>query len=1124
MTSIPRLERILVARSLICSLRLVLVVTGLSALPSTAQLRFLPGDLGVVPSMSSQTSPALSQGGDKVLVVWTDNRANPYGSYEYETSQDIYGMRFDSIGNQLDPTPIPIATFQGAQETPKVSWNGTNWLVVFSSTTLGGTGYYYQKGLACVRVAPSGEVLDTQPIPLHGLKSDSGQHWDVASDGNNWVVVCQGTSASNGIVTLRISSSGIVLDPSNRLIVQATYYGRFNFRLAYANGVFMVVFDDLYLNGRNTTAYVRFDQSLALMDFAPVRILDYPASAFCSNGNGFYMVSLRQMPNGSMRVNGNRVNTGGQKLDGDGVDISAGFEPQYAWDPFLAWTGSEWRITWGSSSTLRMASVNVSGAVVNPGGLAVPGLLSGPIAATTDGGLQTAWSVFQNGSFDVQGSHILALGSTTGNTDLSIGAPAQLRSDSATNGNGYMIVFRSSDSAGARVMAQPLDSAGNPLAQQPIVLYSGANVNGPTYPNVAWTGTSYMVSWGNGATIYAQRLNPDGTKIDSSPFVVMSGYFGPSDLAVSGDTVLVLGRKAFQNGQIITVFGTRVRASDATVLDATPLSLGGTYVAASPAVVELGGKYLVAYHSNATHDNPACMTVGVFVPVLGSAGAPFNIHGSFSTAGGNGIFEVGLASNGSVAMMVQSQELTSGVENDMLCRLIDSNGTVSAVRNLTPWEGNQYRPRVAWDGRNFVIVYQEQKNRATYWTLDPIDARSDLFGLRVNAAGTVIDPMGFVFSASAIGETDPSITAQNGVCLIAGSLMDNSSGKANYRIAYSLFGATDNQYPIAAATATPNDGNIPLSVSFSSAGSTDLDGTIASYLWEFGDGATSTQPNPVHDYLVGLPFIAKLTVTDNLGAPTTQAIRVWARAPNKLPIASGVAIPFFGLEPLDVVFNGDSSYDPDGFLGNFRWKFGDDQSEYWGSTAYHTFTGRGIWPVDLTVWDSSNATGDSRLYVIVGPSSIYAPNSIATVSGSNTSGSLPSVTWSDDVYYTVEGGVAPVGKPAVRIDTGFTLAQPAVSGLVFHVEASVVAASPEYLRQKLYAFNWLTSNWDLIDDRPAAGSDTGYDVAITNGASNYVNGSSKVVKLQATWTRAGRLTSKKWRVRLDWLRLGVLMP
>ncbi len=57
-----------------------------------------------------------------------------------------------------------------------------------------------------------------------------------------------------------------------------------------------------------------------------------------------------------------------------------------------------------------------------------------------------------------------------------------------------------------------------------------------------------------------------------------------------------------------------------------------------------------------------------------------------------------------------------------------------------------------------------------------------------------------------------------------------------------------------------------LSCTFSSAGSQDTDGTITGYLWDFGDGATSTQANPVHPYAVADDYDVTLTVTDNAGA------------------------------------------------------------------------------------------------------------------------------------------------------------------------------------------------------------------------------------------------------------------
>lgn len=64
----------------------------------------------------------------------------------------------------------------------------------------------------------------------------------------------------------------------------------------------------------------------------------------------------------------------------------------------------------------------------------------------------------------------------------------------------------------------------------------------------------------------------------------------------------------------------------------------------------------------------------------------------------------------------------------------------------------------------------------------------------------------------------------------------------------------------------PYSANPGVAISFSSAGSSDLDGSIVSYHWAFGDGATSTQANPSHAYAVEGFYTATLTVTDNEGA------------------------------------------------------------------------------------------------------------------------------------------------------------------------------------------------------------------------------------------------------------------
>lgn len=74
-----------------------------------------------------------------------------------------------------------------------------------------------------------------------------------------------------------------------------------------------------------------------------------------------------------------------------------------------------------------------------------------------------------------------------------------------------------------------------------------------------------------------------------------------------------------------------------------------------------------------------------------------------------------------------------------------------------------------------------------------------------------------------------------------------------------------------------------LTCSFSGGGSSDPDGSITAYQWDFGDGATSTDANPSHKYAPG-EYTVTLTVTDNKGARDTATKSVTVTAP---PTTSG---------------------------------------------------------------------------------------------------------------------------------------------------------------------------------------------------------------------------------------------
>jgi PKD repeat protein len=86
---------------------------------------------------------------------------------------------------------------------------------------------------------------------------------------------------------------------------------------------------------------------------------------------------------------------------------------------------------------------------------------------------------------------------------------------------------------------------------------------------------------------------------------------------------------------------------------------------------------------------------------------------------------------------------------------------------------------------------------------------------------------------------------------------------------YSLTGsapAPSTQIPVALAdSSSPLTGVPPLTVSFSSAGSSDPDGTISSYDWDFGNGSGSDTANPSFTFQVPGTYTVSLVVTDDGG-------------------------------------------------------------------------------------------------------------------------------------------------------------------------------------------------------------------------------------------------------------------
>ena len=128
---------------------------------------------------------------------------------------------------------------------------------------------------------------------------------------------------------------------------------------------------------------------------------------------------------------------------------------------------------------------------------------------------------------------------------------------------------------------------------------------------------------------------------------------------------------------------------------------------------------------------------------------------------------------------------------------------------------------------------------------------------------------------------------------------------------------TGNQSPTASFTATPTSGVTPLVVSFNASTSSDSDGSIISYAWDFKDGSTGTGQTINHTFSSTGSYNVKLTVIDNEGATdlTTKTITVTETNFNNLDYLEGAIIIANDNEYLGKISK--SQFDPDSINNQF---------------------------------------------------------------------------------------------------------------------------------------------------------------------------------------------------------------
>ena len=225
-----------------------------------------------------------------------------------------------------------------------------------------------------------------------------------------------------------------------------------------------------------------------------------------------------------------------------------------------------------------------------------------------------------------------------------------------------------------------------------------------------------------------------------------------------------------------------------------------------------------------------------------------------------------------------------------------------------------------------------------------------------------------------------------------------TSSGASYRVG--RIRTLANVAPVASFTTSPDPatGAAPLNVQFTDT-STDIDGTIVSRLWDFGNGQTSAAVNPSMNYPNPGLYMVTLTVTDDDAAQHQAQKNVSVLAP---PVAAFTMspVPAEGPVPLMVQFT-DASTDSDGTITSRLWNFGNGQTSTATNPAM-TYNASGFYTVTLTVTDNHNLQNFSQQPVHV----YFPPVASFTMNPDPAQGAVPLVVQFTDTSTDADGTIA----------------------------------------------------------------------------------------------------------------------
>ena len=444
--------------------------------------------------------------------------------------------------------------------------------------------------------------------------------------------------------------------------------------------------------------------------------------------------------------------------------------------PAVAANGDNFLVTWRDSR-----NTGIYGTLVQPDGRIAP--TNGfsvcnaaneqftPAVAALGTNYLVAWQDYRSASSaqfhsDIYGTRVTGAGVVLNPTGIAIctRTNSQFHPAIAANGTHYLVVWEDFDRGGNDICGARLSSDGILLDTNPIVISHSPNLQ--ANPATVGVGADFLVVWQDfrltstntfAARTTGARVRDDGSVVDPDG-VAFSADPGPQwypAVAAQREHLMAVWQDGRDNplSSLTDIFG----ASVSTNLEAASnfRVSGAANPQFVPAVAGNGAQYLVVWSDLRSPSSSGLDIYGVRIAPDGALLDPAALPLCTAT---NTQADPAVAVRGTNYLVAWSDfraTPTNASHGDIYACFVGSQGSAQPLGGLPicTVTNDQSLPAVTGLGTNFLVVWQDA--RATPSGV----LRYDIYGARVTALGSVLDPLGIPICTNTVSQTNPAVAA-----------------------------------------------------------------------------------------------------------------------------------------------------------------------------------------------------------------------------------------------------------------------------------------------------------------------------------------------------------------------------